>query len=200
MIAGYFWRAAKRDEAIIELTPIKSGAHYNLEKIAESYFAISQTAYSPDGGTVHEWAEDLASKGGVNNPFLYMISGYGEYRLKVGEKDYIFDMEKKERNPAFRKIPMAYNIATGVAIIRNPSEVPLMWTQGLKPDGTWSEDSPWNGKKGLVAFRDGHVIEFQGQAEFTQYESNEKTVDINLALPPNKRILQAKAQKPKLKD
>ena len=192
LIAGYFWRAAKREAAFIDMPTIKSGTEYNLEAIAKSYYAISTSSPSPSRAnvnTVHEWAEDLARRGGINNPFLYMIKGYGTYQLKVGEKDYIYDRQKRELSPDFHKIPVAYDIATGIAIIRNPSQVPLMWTHGLKADGTWKIDSPWEGKTGLVAFRDGNVIKYQGQAEFTQFNSDEKTHDINLALPPGTKIL-----------
>lgn len=37
------------------------------------------------------------------------------------------------------------------------SMMPLLWTYGLKSDGTWLRNSPWDGTGGHIAYLDGHV-------------------------------------------
>ncbi|MDR2845392.1 MAG: type II secretion system GspH family protein [Puniceicoccales bacterium] len=59
------------------------------------------------------------------------------------------------------------------------SNYPLLWTRGLKSDGTWDEDnSPWGSEGGHIAFGDAHVkwyINLTGKQQLIHYETGKET-------------------------
>jgi prepilin-type processing-associated H-X9-DG protein len=109
-------------------------------------------------------------------------------------------------NPDFAKLTLSYVFVANMSITAPVTTTPLVWTRGLQPDGTWSKDSPWQGKGGLVAFCDGHV-EWYDKLPLTKsgadapdpllkYGTNKPTTDIREALPPGAIILPAEPRLP----
>jgi prepilin-type N-terminal cleavage/methylation domain-containing protein/prepilin-type processing-associated H-X9-DG protein len=87
--------------------------------------------------------------------------------------------------------PKAWAFVTGAPSSADVTIMPLLWTYGLKHDGTWdSVNSAWKGG-GHVAYMDGHVewydkldIADQNGANFVNYTTKKPTVDWKDALSP----------------
>jgi hypothetical protein len=100
--------------------------------------------------------------------------------------------------PNFRGSPVAWAVAVfppEIRVYQLPPETPLVWTRGLRPDGTWREDSPFSGEGGAMVFADGHATQSKGPLGSSPYASQlvkwgTKTPTTNIleALPPGTRI------------
>lgn len=100
--------------------------------------------------------------------------------------------------PNFRGSPVAWAVAIfppDIRVSRLPPETPLVWTRGLRPDGTWREDSPFAGEGGVMSFAGGNATQSQGPLGSSPYASQlvkwgTKTPTTNIleALPPGTRI------------
>jgi hypothetical protein len=69
--------------------------------------------------------------------------------------------------------------------------VPIAWTRGLQPDGTWSKDSPHEGEGGYIVFLGGNVSGFTKSltdSPLQRYDGNGTTTNILEALPPGTRV------------
>jgi hypothetical protein len=101
-------------------------------------------------------------------------------------------------NPIFRGSPVAWAVAIfppDIRINQLPPETPLVWTRGLRPDGTWREDSPLAGKGGAMVFVSGAAMNYKGPVgsgplarPFMQWGTQTPTTNILEALPPGTRI------------
>ncbi len=90
--------------------------------------------------------------------------------------------------PAWEDSPVGYEAFTGLSPRAPASTTPLIWTRGLRADGTWDPDtSPWEGTGGHIAFLDGHVEFFKnlkgedGQGVLIDYTTQAPTTDISKA-------------------
>jgi len=95
-------------------------------------------------------------------------------------------------NPDFARTPLSYSIATRIKGHTIHSKIPLIWTRGLQADGTWSTDSPYQGKGGYIGFMDGHVEWFsqlKGRTALVDYHTGQPTCSIQAALPQQALIL-----------
>jgi prepilin-type processing-associated H-X9-DG protein len=159
----------------------------------------------------------------MNRDTHLFLSDVGEWVVKTDPKmngqalpasNSIFDESDPSRmNPNFAKLPLCFVIVANIAINAPASTTPVAWTRGLRDDGTWTQDSPWQGDGGFVAFLDGHVewfdkLRLKGVGDIVQithmlrsnfpigdplykYGTNTTTVNIHEALPPGAVILQA---------
>jgi hypothetical protein len=98
----------------------------------------------------------------------------------------------KAINPAFRGAPVAWCAALiSTNLWQLPPTTPMAWTRGLKPDGTWREDSPDFPAGGCVFFVGGTVQFFHDKIDGRLVKwgtTNDATSDIMEALPPGTRI------------
>lgn len=53
--------------------------------------------------------------------------------------------------------PVSWTLATGISPRAPVSTTPLAWTRGLKSNGYWAPDSPWEGWGGHIVYLNGHV-------------------------------------------
>jgi hypothetical protein len=101
--------------------------------------------------------------------------------------------------PEFRGSPVAWAVAIfppDIRINQLPPETPLVWTRGLRPDGTWREDSPLAGERGFICFASGAVSSYKngfGSSSFNTmplvgWGTQTPTTNILEALPPGTRI------------
>lgn len=182
----------------------RASAQNNAKQIATAYvtFAssggrtrkITKAGTGSSGalaaGSVAEWAGILAKRAGLNNAEVWYIgpdpalSGYNTSDLpKVvlnNEDRLVPDFESKDP-------PKGWAVAVNLPGNADGSTTPLVWTRGLKSDGFWKEDSPWEGDGGHIAFLDGHVewyedLELNPLINNTGKGSNTTTTDIRDAL------------------
>ena len=118
----------------------------------------------------------------------------------IAKSDGTFSTDLKEG----QKDAMSYCIAvpgggngvkTNLRNLKNGSNFPILWTKGLKKDGTWDGNSPWSGKGGHILFNDGTIRWFEDtkgadeKGVFTDADTEEKTFDIQDAIPDQWEIL-----------
>ncbi len=98
--------------------------------------------------------------------------------------------DKSQLTDAFRAAPLAFAAALVPMMSKLPPETPVMWTRGLKPDGTWRIDSPYGSWGGHVVFANGTLKKFEGKigGGLTKWGTHEPTSSIIEALPPGTRI------------
>ena len=62
--------------------------------------------------------------------------------------------------------------------------VPVLYSYGLREDGTWSEDSPYGTQGGFIAFASGRVVFVRNAKDvLISYQTNEPVEDITEARP-----------------
>ncbi len=167
--------------------PIPDKPIREIRRIVASYLETSASSKFADCVSVHDWAIELAKKGGINDPMCFTLNGYGNWNAKMN--GFIYDQSTERYNTEFLKLTVVYSIASGLPPeLNTPSRIPLIWTTGLTADGTWSEESPWGNYGGFVAYCDGSVL-WMNRAEFHRFGTFEKTKSIQEALPPGAKIL-----------
>jgi hypothetical protein len=100
------------------------------------------------------------------------------------------DVAERPINPHFLRRPLACALALVPSITKLPSDTPVAWTRGLRPDGRWRADSLYPDKGGYVVFADGHVARIRRlvEGDFVKWGTTERTSNIAEALPPGTRI------------
>lgn len=96
-----------------------------------------------------------------------------------------------ELNPAFQQMKLGVAVAVGTLDSHMPSTTPIMWTRGLRADGTWSKSSPHRGQGGHIVFLSGFIGFFPNVNEdnqFVRFDGKGSTSNILEALPPGTRI------------
>lgn len=102
-------------------------------------------------------------------------------------------------HPDFRDSAVALAVAVfppDIRIGKLTSDTPLVWTRGLRPDGTWREDSPLAGQRGVICFASGAVSSYKaevGSSSFNtmplvKWGTQTRATNILEALPPGTRI------------
>ncbi|MEM0965724.1 MAG: SgcJ/EcaC family oxidoreductase [Verrucomicrobiota bacterium] len=138
----------------------------------------------PTSSSRHELAVTFAKEAWLNESSLYFFGDDAEeFREQplVLDGNYVMDPEVFEKKVIFDfAVPSSKDV--------HSSKIPILWVSGLQEDGTWSEDSLFDGEGGLVAFMDGRVQWFE-RADFAKYGTDETTQNYLEALPPGSRIL-----------
>ncbi|HTB62434.1 MAG TPA: hypothetical protein VK737_02500 [Opitutales bacterium] len=100
-------------------------------------------------------------------------------------------------DPDFARATLSVEFAANLPRYAPPETTPVVWSRGLRPDGSWAPDSPFAGRWGCVGFLDGHadVLEngkLNGEnGTFFKYGTKTPTLNILEALPPGAVILRA---------
>lgn len=159
--------------------------------------------------TLYDWAARLAEKTDLNEPGLWLLnfdpavaeklslgSAMPQYVAKqVGESGmWVVD-------PEFKAFPVSWEVANGIEPTAS-SKAPVIWTRGLKPDGTWDINDGVFGAKaaGNIGFVDGHVDWYTSlrddrtrQGVLTVYGRTQRTYNIADAVRGGERnILRTK--------
>ncbi len=100
-------------------------------------------------------------------------------------------------NPDFANHNISFEIALGIGIADTNSQVPIIWSRGLQPNGTWSEDSPYGSKFGILVRLNGSVESIRniGETPHPLYRiqsdgkpSTEPTMNVYEAIPQGREI------------
>ena len=169
--------------------------------------STSGTLPSEDAADVYEVAARLMRVGAQNDSSLWFSFADSTYPRPTDipdilDPDYTGPKKTAPINPKFKAAPLAVAVAiypTGVGKLSLPSTVPLAWTRGLQPDGTWSKTlAPYGDWGGYVVFLGGNVTTFKGgiKGGLVKFGTNEPTSNILEALPPGSRISEFVPPKP----
>ncbi len=154
-----------------------------------------------NGETAHGLAIFLADKVGdeMNNPELWIRS---DDPLVVETGQLIPSNVGTEgddgsftANGEFTAIPLAYSAVINIPGSVDATRYPFLFTRGLQSSGEWSEDSPWSGDGGHIAFLGGNVEWYDELDETTDeslrnYETpEEQTANIEQAVKSPEDIL-----------
>jgi prepilin-type processing-associated H-X9-DG protein len=183
----------------------KSVSSSNLAQMAKAHSAyIGSTADgrilpAKPGDTAHTAAVVLASHVDfINDASFWFIKSDPALAGKALPKTVLLgDPKDGVLNPDFARLTLAYVFVANIPLDAPNETTPIAWTRGLQPGGTWSKDSPWQGKGGHIAFLDGHVEWFDhlslktDEDALVKYGTTTPTTDIREALPPGAIILPA---------
>ncbi len=172
----------------------------NLRQITLGYLAFAnqkERARSiPNSGEnavtdIYEWAQWLAVESDLNDAALYYVDV--DPRAATTTLPRVIVRSNRETGavtvePAWQNSPVGYEAFAGLSPRAPASTTPLLWTRGLRSDGTWDpETSPWEGTGGHIAFLDGHVEFFtdlkgeDGSGALIDYTTQAPTSDITKA-------------------
>jgi len=184
----------------------KNAVANNLSQIVKAYAAYMHTGANPrmleakPGYTAHMAAYDLAEDEHLNDAHLWFFatednsSGLGINTILL---DLVPGDISPKINPEFMNQVLGFEVAANVSPDAPATTTPIVWTHGLREDGTWAPDAPWKGTGSYVAYLDGHVEWLDkssitaGGGPFVKYGTNIPTVNIREALPPGAVILSA---------
>lgn len=173
----------------------RAKASSNLRQICLAY-----VSYSHEGGTLrsirantpNEWAAQLARHTGLNEASLYFVDADPALEGVTQPSSILADLNDTNsiEQTGFAQAPMGYAVASGLYAQAPASTTPVAWTRGLRTDGTWSPDSPYQGKGGFIGFLDGHVTWYSSLSDpanpqkglLTAYGTQQPTANILKAI------------------
>lgn len=180
----------------------KQKAASNIRQIIIAYgIYINQTGQArtiPATGNkavtdIYGWARTLAAEAGLNDAALYFVdvdpltAGSDLPRVIVRNDP---NTGAVSVDPKWTNSPVSYEAAAGLSPLAPVTTTPVIWTRGLRSDGTWAPDSPWEGRGGHIGFLDGHVEFFRnlGQGDesvLINYSDKSPTNNIEEAINKN---------------
>jgi prepilin-type N-terminal cleavage/methylation domain-containing protein/prepilin-type processing-associated H-X9-DG protein len=165
----------------------------------QNYATIEQGYRTIIAHTAQEWATILARNEGLNEATLFYIASDPRLSTYTPLPHRILNNIhlnlKAQATPEFNSTPLSYAVVAHLPATQQPSTTPIIWTRGLKADGTWAEDSPYQGRGGHIGFLDGHVAWYSdvrgddGQGIFIHAINGQPTHRIQDAFPPNTAII-----------
>lgn len=166
--------------------------------IANAWIAAAKTGSKTRiivGKDIYAWAERLAIYGDMNEPSMWLL----DFDVPVAEKraegaPFPISVVNKtgantQLNPEFKEYPISWEVANRTDP-NAPSGTPLVWSRGLKPNGSWdANDGVFKDEGGIMAFTDGHVNWFPSlRDEDTRngllkiYNTTQRTYNIGQAI------------------
>jgi prepilin-type N-terminal cleavage/methylation domain-containing protein/prepilin-type processing-associated H-X9-DG protein len=179
VLAGLLFPVVNKMRAAGERTK----AANNLRQLCLAYQLALED--KPNGfeksATPQSIIEDLAIAGDIREASLFFISSDPQVTGKTLPKAVFQATGALSEN--FTDTLVGYEFAQGVPPSA-PSTTPIIWTKGLKEDGTWEANSPYLGKGGHVGYLDGHVEWYaETKDRFFHYKARTQTSNYKDALP-----------------
>lgn len=163
----------------------RTTASQNSRQIALAYNTFSSSGSRPRNinkgansqnepyaaNSVAQFAGILAKRGSLNTAEIWYITADPALASEVNN---LADIKLVLDNPAQDQAsasnltvsPISWAVAVNLPINADASTTPICWTRGLTTSGTWdSDDSPWEGDGGHIAYLDGHVAWYEDLAD-----------------------------------
>jgi hypothetical protein len=189
-----------------DIVPAASGG---LSKIATSYISMASVERPRriNVATIHDYALAIARYGDLNNPEPWLIKSDPrvEKQFNSTNKFPVLVTEKSASAGGDWKVTSefaAYKISLAVANntpLDAKDTTPILWTRGLKTDGTWDEKNSVFGKShGIIMFRNGTVRTYsseelsEGAGALINYKTGKPTKNILEAIHPEANVLESK--------
>jgi hypothetical protein len=122
---------------------------------------------APDGrpsddcdAMIHAVAALLAREGGLNETWMWFTptEKRGDRMWTVGRRIPVIGEDGRVEPTFLKRTIFAWDFATGLSTDLPPT-TPIVWTRGLRPDGTWDpEGAVWGSEGGYIAFLGGNVM------------------------------------------
>lgn len=170
----------------------RSAASSNLRQIgmASLIYASEHHDRLPVVADLHAYMVALAQGGGLNDANMWIISTDPAIKSDT-ELTTVLNAEKTALNDDLKGTPIAWAVVLSGLSLNAGSHVPIAWTRGLQPDGTWSKDNPYKGEGGYIVFLGGNISAFTKDLKSSplqRYDGQGTTTNIMEALPPGSRV------------
>lgn len=139
---------------------------------------------------VHDYARIAARDGGLNDATIWTTPvdpAGGEVANRIST---VVTRDREALEPEFAKLKPSWAVALHPDMKADcPATMPIAWTRGLQPDGTWAGHAPYGADGGHVVFLGGNVSFFRNTKDaFERFDGKGKCSNILDALPPESRI------------
>ncbi len=146
----------------------------------------------PRSDNIRDYAAELARHGGLNDASIWISAERPSSDRRHLTTVVDNEIAGRPLNPTFRNLQLDYAVPLGELHTGLPGTTPIAWTAGLRPDGTWSTASAYQGKGGHIVFLAGNVAFYRDLAldggQLQRFDGGGKTANILEALPPGTRI------------
>lgn len=140
----------------------------------------------PVATDVWDFARQLALSGGMNDARAWTIEGDPAAK-DDGDLTTVLAADGESPHPEFAAAKPAFGVVLEGIDGSTPSSTPVLWTRGLRDDGTWAADNPFGDQGGYVLFLSGQIrYFFNGRAEFVGRDGR-PTTRLRDALPEKSR-------------
>jgi hypothetical protein len=143
----------------------------------------------PVAENIWDYAGALARDGGLNDATIWVTGTDPANAGMRGELSTVLTADRRGLEPAFRTLAPSWAVPLGQLDATMPATMPIAWTRGLRPDGTWAPHSPFGEAGGHIVFLGGNVTFYRNvKDELLRFDGRGKTSNILDALPPGTRI------------
>lgn len=163
----------------------------NLRQIGQASLIYASDHYDklPVAEDIWDYAGELARDGGLNDATIWNIAADPAGGETARRLSTVLAADRRGLEPAFRTLAPSWAVPLGQLDAAMPAAMPIAWTRGLRPDGTWAPHSPFGEAGGHIVFLGGNVAFYRNvKDELLRFDGTGKTSNILEALPPGTRI------------
>jgi hypothetical protein len=169
----------------------------NLREIVQSVLIHAQDhdGQLPRAKNIWDYAGQLAGSAGLDSTAMW------QSRTDPAQEDKPINLpvllpqqpsQSRRVDPAFLHTKPCFAIPVAELTTKMPLTTPLIWTRGLRHNGTWAEHSPYGTDGGHITFLGGdihyyHNLSAEG-GQLLRFDGKGKTANILEALPPGTQI------------
>lgn len=198
LIMGYVMMGVSLVAISVTMIPTltKDNAHMSVAGSNLRQIGMASLIYASDHGDKFPVVEDgwsyaaeLARGGGLDYADMWFA---GDDRLGIRGPEKVLAENRRDIAPDFRAARLSYAMPLGGITMDMPATTPIAWTRGLRPDGTWSADSPHGTRGGHIVFLGGNVM-FLRRLEpdtLVRFDQSGGTLNIREALPPGVMVFE----------
>jgi|GEM_PF-2670017 Predicted transmembrane transcriptional regulator (anti-sigma factor) len=140
----------------------------------------------PVASDIWDFARQLALAGGLNDARAWTIEGDPAAK-DDGDLTTVLAADGVGPHPEFAAAKPAFGAVLAGIDTSMPATTPILWTRGLREDGTWAPDNPFGDQGGYVLFLGGEIrYFFNGHAKFVGRDG-QPTSRLRDALPEGSR-------------
>lgn len=164
----------------------------NLRQVAQAslIYASDHEGRFPQVDDIHAYARDLAIGGILNDSTIWITTKRRTDDSAFAKLSTVLAPDRQSLDPAFAATRPDFAVVVRGLHDKLPGTTPIAWTRGLRPDGTWSKDSPYGGEGGHIVFLGGNVAFYRnlggganGAGGQLVARDGTMTADIRAALP-----------------
>jgi hypothetical protein len=172
-------------------TARRSVAGSNLRQIGQAslIYGSDHGDKLPNEENLWDYAGELALGGGLNDASTWVSGGDPANEGSWASLSMVLAADRRGLEPSFRGMAPSWAVPLGRLDATMPSTIPIAWTRGLRPDGTWPAHAPNGTDGGHVAFLGGNVTFYRNTRNaFHRFDGQGMTSNVLEALPPETRI------------
>lgn len=169
----------------------------NLRSIVQSVWihAEAHDKQVPRAKNIWDYAGQLAESAGLESSNIWRSPMDPSQENKQNNFPVLLperSSQSSRLSPAFLQIKPCFAIPVAELTTRMPSTTPIIWTRGLRQDGTWAEHSPYGSDGGHITFLGGNTAYYRNLSDeggqLARFDGKGTTANILDALPPGAHI------------